>query len=171
MLTAAVQLSDSLQRGLDSLIGFLPRLIGFLVILLIGWLIARVVKALVVKALHGIGVDRALSSGGDRHIEGGCTHRGAERCGEVQPRCVRLLAGERRNRGLPALRMAPHRQRLTAAPRFDSSRQFVQRLRPQPEHQLCLFLGEVKAAHRVSRRPGQPTEELCVDGTLAYQVL
>jgi hypothetical protein len=63
MLTAAVQLSDSLQRGLDSLVEFLPRLIGFLVILLIGWLIARVVKALVVKALHGIGVDRALSSG------------------------------------------------------------------------------------------------------------
>ena len=63
MLTAAVQLSDSLQRGLDSLVGFLPRLIGFLIILLIGWLIARVVKALVVKALHGIGVDRALTSG------------------------------------------------------------------------------------------------------------
>jgi hypothetical protein len=63
MLTAAVQLSDSLQRGLDSLVEFLPRLIGFLIILLIGWLIARVVKALVVKALHGIGVDRALSSG------------------------------------------------------------------------------------------------------------
>ena len=63
MLTAAVQISDSLQRGLGSLVGFLPRLIGFLIIVLIGWLIARVVKALVVKALEGIGVDRALSSG------------------------------------------------------------------------------------------------------------
>src|SRR5690348_16861463 len=63
MLTASVQVADSLQRGLDELVGFLPRLIGFLVILLIGWLIARLVKALVVKALHGVGVDRALSSG------------------------------------------------------------------------------------------------------------
>jgi hypothetical protein len=63
MLTASVQIADSLQRGLDQFVGFLPRLVGFLVILLIGWLIARVVKALLVKALHGVGVDRALSSG------------------------------------------------------------------------------------------------------------
>ena len=59
----AVEISDSLQRGLDEFIAFLPRLIGCLVILLIGWLIARLVKALVVKALHGVGIDRALSSG------------------------------------------------------------------------------------------------------------
>ena len=63
MLTASVQVADSLQRGLDQFVGFLPRLVGFLVILLIGWLIARVVKALVVKALHGLGLDRALSGG------------------------------------------------------------------------------------------------------------
>jgi hypothetical protein len=63
MFTASVQVSDSLQQGLDEFVGFLPRLIGFLIILLIGWLIARVVKALIVKALHGVGVDRALTSG------------------------------------------------------------------------------------------------------------
>jgi hypothetical protein len=63
MLTASVQLSDSLQQGLDALVGFLPRLIGFLIILLIGWLVARVVKALIVKALQGVGVDRALTDG------------------------------------------------------------------------------------------------------------
>jgi len=62
-LIGAVEISDSLQQGLDELIAFLPRLIGFLIILVIGWLIARVVKALVVKALHGVGVDRALSGG------------------------------------------------------------------------------------------------------------
>jgi hypothetical protein len=63
MLIASVHLADSLQRGLDDLVGFLPRLIGFLVILLIGWLIARAVKALLVKALRGVGIDRALTSG------------------------------------------------------------------------------------------------------------
>jgi mechanosensitive ion channel-like protein len=52
MYLGSVSVSDSLQRGLDQLIGFLPRLIGFLIILLIGWLIARAVKALVVKALE-----------------------------------------------------------------------------------------------------------------------
>jgi len=59
----AVEISDSLQRGLDEFIAFLPRLIGFLIILFIGWLIARLVKALVVKALEGVGVDRAMSGG------------------------------------------------------------------------------------------------------------
>jgi Conserved TM helix len=63
MLIASVHLADSLQRGLDDFVGFVPRLIGFLVILLIGWLIARAVKVLLAKALHGVGIDRALSSG------------------------------------------------------------------------------------------------------------
>ena len=55
--------ADSLQRGLDEFVGFLPRLIGFLIILLIGWLIARAVKAVLVKALQGVGIDRALAGG------------------------------------------------------------------------------------------------------------
>ena len=59
----AVDIGDSLQRGLDELVAFLPRLVGFLIILLIGWLIARAVKVLIVKALQGVGIDRALSSG------------------------------------------------------------------------------------------------------------
>jgi hypothetical protein len=63
MPIGSVRISDSLQRGLDQLVGFLPRLIGFLVILLIGWLIARAVKALLVKALQSVGIDRALASG------------------------------------------------------------------------------------------------------------
>jgi hypothetical protein len=63
MYIGSVDISDSLQRGLDQLVGFLPRLIGFLIILLIGWLIARAVKALLVKALQGVGIDRALAGG------------------------------------------------------------------------------------------------------------
>jgi Conserved TM helix len=62
-MIGAVEISDSLQRGLDEFIAFLPRLVGFLIILLIGWLIARVVKALLTKALEGVGLDRALSGG------------------------------------------------------------------------------------------------------------
>jgi hypothetical protein len=62
-LFAAVEVGDSLQRGLDNLIGFLPRLIGFLIILAIGYIIARVVKGLVTKLLEGIGTDRAMHTG------------------------------------------------------------------------------------------------------------
>jgi Conserved TM helix len=60
---AAVNLGDSLQTALDSFFGFLPRLLGFLVVLAIGWIIARVVKAVVTKALEKVGLDRALHSG------------------------------------------------------------------------------------------------------------
>jgi len=60
---AAVEIGDSLQRGLDNLIGFLPKLIGFLIIVAIGYIIARVVKGIVTKVLENIGTDRALHTG------------------------------------------------------------------------------------------------------------
>src|SRR5918994_7436486 len=60
---AAVSVGDSLQRGLDNLIGFLPKLIGFLIILAIGYIIARVVKGVVTKLLENIGTDRAMHTG------------------------------------------------------------------------------------------------------------
>jgi hypothetical protein len=61
MPTAAVQIAQSLQRGLDAVIGFIPNLVGCLVILFIGYLIARLVKAGVAKLLEAVGLDRALS--------------------------------------------------------------------------------------------------------------
>jgi len=57
---AAVHIANSLQRALDSLIGFIPNVIGFLIILVIGYLIARVVRTVVAKLLEKVGVDRAL---------------------------------------------------------------------------------------------------------------
>src|SRR5919109_57357 len=60
---AAVDVGDSVQRGLDNLIGFLPNLIGFLIILVIGYVIARVVKGIVSKVLEKIGTDRAVHTG------------------------------------------------------------------------------------------------------------
>jgi hypothetical protein len=61
MPSAAVQIAQSLQRGLDAIVGFIPNLVGCLVILFIGYLIARVVKAVVGKLLEAVGLDRALS--------------------------------------------------------------------------------------------------------------
>jgi hypothetical protein len=62
-LLAAVNVGDSLQQGLNSLIGFLPKLLGFLIILFIGWLVAKVVKTALTKVLQKVGLDRALHSG------------------------------------------------------------------------------------------------------------
>ena len=60
MPIGAVHIAQSLQHALNSLIGFIPNLIGFLVILLVGYLIARLVKLLLAKLLEKVGVDRAL---------------------------------------------------------------------------------------------------------------
>ena len=62
-LLAAVNIGDSVQTGLDEFFAFLPRLIGFLLVLFIGYIIARIVKGVVIKLLDKVGIDRALHSG------------------------------------------------------------------------------------------------------------
>ena len=61
MPIGAVHIVESLQRGLNALIGFIPNVFGCLIILLVGYLIARIVRAVVAKLLEKIGLDRALS--------------------------------------------------------------------------------------------------------------
>jgi hypothetical protein len=63
LFLAAVEISESLQQALDDLIGFLPRLIGFLLIVLIGYLVAKVLQKVVSVALEKLGADRAIRSG------------------------------------------------------------------------------------------------------------
>jgi small-conductance mechanosensitive channel len=63
LVIAAVDISESLQQGIDDLIGFLPRLIGFLLIVLIGYLVAKALQKGVALALEKVGTDRALESG------------------------------------------------------------------------------------------------------------
>jgi hypothetical protein len=62
-LFAAVKVGDSVQQALNSFFGFLPNLLGFLVILIIGYVIARVVKAILTRVLTKVGFDKALHSG------------------------------------------------------------------------------------------------------------
>jgi hypothetical protein len=61
--TAAVEISESLQQGIDDLISFLPRLIGFVLILIIGYLVAKALQKAVALALEKVGADRALGTG------------------------------------------------------------------------------------------------------------
>ncbi len=62
-MLASIHIAQSLQRALDGLLGFIPNLLGFLVILLVGFLIARVVKGVVTKVLQKAKLDHALHSG------------------------------------------------------------------------------------------------------------
>ena len=56
-------LSQSLQRASDEFFAWLPRLVGALVILLIGWFVARLVARIVGRALQSAGADKALTNG------------------------------------------------------------------------------------------------------------
>ena len=54
---------DSFQRAMDEFFTWLPSLLGALVLLIIGYVVARVVAGLVRRGLHAAGADRALASG------------------------------------------------------------------------------------------------------------
>jgi len=60
---ASIHVAQSLQRALDGLLGFIPNLLGFFLILIVGFLIARVVKGFVTKLLQKARLDHALHSG------------------------------------------------------------------------------------------------------------
>ena len=56
----------SLNNALQDVITFLPKFILFLVILLIGWLIAKALRKVVEVVLERVGFDRAVERGGIR---------------------------------------------------------------------------------------------------------
>jgi hypothetical protein len=68
MMVAAVEISQSLQRAVDDLLGFLPRLLGFLIILLIGYVVAKVLQKVVTVALDKAGTDRAMREGASGEV-------------------------------------------------------------------------------------------------------
>lgn len=59
-MIASIHISASIQKALDGLLGFIPNLIGFLIILVIGYILARIIKAVVAKVLDAVGIDKAL---------------------------------------------------------------------------------------------------------------
>jgi hypothetical protein len=59
-----VNITESFNDALRAVITFLPRFAVFLVILLIGWLIAKALRKLVDVALERVGFDRAVERGG-----------------------------------------------------------------------------------------------------------
>jgi mechanosensitive ion channel-like protein len=56
-------ISDSIDRGFTVFFAWLPHVLGFIAVLLIGWIVARVVAKLVASATHRAGLDRTLHNG------------------------------------------------------------------------------------------------------------
>ncbi|QQQ78133.1 hypothetical protein IOD16_06565 [Saccharothrix sp. 6-C] len=63
--TAQAQgIGDATGDALRNVVTFLPKLVGFIVVLLIGWIVARVLRAAVHKLLDRLHFDRAVQRGG-----------------------------------------------------------------------------------------------------------
>lgn len=65
-----MDIGDSFENVLDTIIGFVPNLLGFLLILLIGYVIARVVAGVVRKVLEKVGIDQKVQqSDASRYVD------------------------------------------------------------------------------------------------------
>lgn len=63
MVYAALNIGESAERGFDTFFGWIPGLIGALVILVIGYLVAKVVGNVLARVLSRAGLDRTMLSG------------------------------------------------------------------------------------------------------------
>src|SRR3954447_22327976 len=57
-------LLQPLQNALSTFLSFLPQLVGALIILIIGYIVAKVLQAVVGRVLQGIGFDGWMERGG-----------------------------------------------------------------------------------------------------------
>ena len=55
-----MDIGNSFQQAMDKFIGFLPNLLGFLVVLIVGFIIAKVLAAIVRKVFEKVGLDRRM---------------------------------------------------------------------------------------------------------------
>jgi small-conductance mechanosensitive channel len=55
---------ESLQNALDTLLEYIPQLIGAILILIVGYVVAKILQAVVARVLQSIGFDRWMERGG-----------------------------------------------------------------------------------------------------------
>ena len=63
MVLADVDVTRSVQRGLNEVVAFIPELLACLAIIVIGYFVAKIIGGLVARALHRAGFDRFLHQG------------------------------------------------------------------------------------------------------------
>ncbi len=59
---------QSLQEGLNTFIGYIPQLIGAIIILIVGYIVARLLQAVVTRLLGAIGFEGWMERGGIRQF-------------------------------------------------------------------------------------------------------
>ena len=78
-----MDMGQGLMDAWSAVASFVPLLLGFLVILVLGWIIAWLVGKGVAKGLHSVGLDRALHRGGVGQYFERSRWTGSEMCGKI----------------------------------------------------------------------------------------
>ncbi|MFD6095987.1 hypothetical protein ACFVWN_16015 [Nocardiopsis flavescens] len=78
-----MNVGQGLTTAWQAVASFVPLLVGFLVVLVLGWIIAWFVGKGVGKALHGVGLDRALHRGGVGEYLERSRWSASELCGKI----------------------------------------------------------------------------------------
>lgn len=60
MTLSAFDILTSVQSAADIALGYIPNIVGFLLILIIGYIVIRIIRGIVTKALQKLGLDKAL---------------------------------------------------------------------------------------------------------------
>lgn len=60
---------NSLINAFDTLVRYVPSIIGALIILLVGWIIARIIRGVIVRLLRRMRVDERLKAQGGQYVE------------------------------------------------------------------------------------------------------
>lgn len=67
---ASIHIGNSIQQSLNSFFGYLPNVLGFLVILVVGFIVARIIRKVLDKVLEKSKIDEHLTnSKGDEYVE------------------------------------------------------------------------------------------------------
>lgn len=67
----AIDIQQGLSDAWSSVATFVPKFAGFLAILVIGWIVAKIVARLVTRILHQVGFDRLVERGGIKDMLAG----------------------------------------------------------------------------------------------------
>lgn len=72
-----MDIGQTLKDGVNQIVAFLPNLVAFLLILLVGYIVAKVVSAIVAKLLQKSGVDQKIQeSSSGKYVPGGAVSSG-----------------------------------------------------------------------------------------------
>ncbi|WP_229718968.1 mechanosensitive ion channel family protein [Nocardia jinanensis] len=88
----AIDFQQGFSDAWSSIATFVPKLLGFLVILLIGWVIAKVVEKIVDKILERVGFDRLVERGGIQRMLSRSKYDASDLLGKLAFYAILLIA-------------------------------------------------------------------------------